>query len=153
MDNQTLLLIVTLLIGGGGIGALITALTNARKAKTDSENSIATTAIQIMKQTLENTVTPLNQRVDELEAGTRDLKTENKDLKEQIEEQQKAIDEIHAEFNKLQLAFVVNESYIRALGHKPPIELTSLADIKADDLRDIAMSMKNIERRRGGEDD
>lgn len=149
MDNQTLLLIVTLLIGGGGIGALITALTNARKANMESVNSIATTAIQV----LENTVTPLNQRIDDLEANDRDLKAENVGLKEQIEEQQKAIDEIHAEFNKLQLAFVVNESYIRALGHKPPIELTSLADIKANDLRDIAMSMKNIERRRGGGDD
>ena len=149
MDNQTLLLIVTLLIGGGGIGALITALTNARKANMESVNSIATTAIQV----LENTVTPLNQRIDDLEANDRDLKAENVGLKEQIEEQRKAIDAIHAEFNKLQLAFVVNESYIKALGHKPPIELTSLADIKANDLRDIAMSMKNIERRRGGDSD
>ncbi len=149
MDNQTLLLIVTLLIGGGGIGALITALTNARKANMESVNSIATTAIQV----LENTVTPLNQRIDDLEANDRNLKAENVELKEQINAQQVAIDEIHAEFNKMQLAFVVNESYIRSLGQKPPIELTSLADMKANDLRDIAMSMKNIERRRGETDD
>ena len=149
MDNQTLLLIVTLLIGGGGIGALITALANARKANMESVNSIATTAIQV----LENTVTPLNQRIDNLEINDKKLSAENDDLKEQIKEQQRAIDEIHAEFNKMQLAFVVNESYIRTLGHKPPIELTSLADMKADDLRDIAMSMKNIERRRAEADD
>lgn len=145
-----MILVATLVLGGGGAGALIKAWVDARNAKTDNEISIATTSLTIMKETLENTVTPLNQRVDELEARTRALITENEDLKEQIGEQQKAIDEIHAEFNRLQLAFVVNESYIKSLGHEPPIKLTNLKDLTTDGLRDIAMSMKNIEHRRTG---
>lgn len=160
MDSDMILMIATLVIGGGGIAAYIKSIAELRKIKAesekiraDSDTSVATTAIQIMKQTLENTVTPLNQRVDELEANGRELKAENAELKQQVKDQQKAIDEIHAEFNRLQLAFVVNESFIKSLGHEPPIKLTSLRDMSADDLRDIAMSMKNIEHRRSKRDD
>ena len=143
VSDQFVTILVALIaaIGGGVDGAFITASFNRKKTDAEAETSVAQAAMTVMKQTLENTVTPLNRRIDELEASEAALKT-------QVEGQAVTLEELNAKFTRLQLAFVINESFIKSQGYEPPIQLMNLESLSTNDLRDIASSMRNIEQRR-----
>ena len=142
--NETIwIAILTALTGivGGSFGAAW-----LQRQKTEAETgvahaqqqiSLAAEAMNIMKATLDNTVAPLHRRIDEMEL-------ENTRIKEDLICQAETLENLNAQVLKLQLAFVVNESFIKSIGHTPPVSLRDLDGLSTAELQDIAMSMRNV---------
>lgn len=140
MNSETIITLIAAILASSGLTALVTGLFNRRKTSAEAEKSIATVAMEVLNKTLEKTVNPLYKRIDELEA-------KNYEFEKQVEGQAETLDRLGGEFSKLQLGFVINESYIKSLGHDAPVKLVNIESLSTNDLRDIASSMRNIERR------
>ncbi len=121
MEIPTLLAIIAT---SSVLTAMVSAWLNRRKTSAETNDTVAKTAIEVVK----NTVAPLNKRIDQLEERNERLET--------------AIENVNAEVLKIQLAFVINEAQIEALGHKPMVSLDDLSCISVDELREIAREIK-----------
>lgn len=142
---ELLVPIIAALIGGG-LAAFITAWFGRKKTKAETQATIADTAMRIMQQTLENTVDPLNKRVDKLEV-------ENQELIDSRDRQAIAIENLNGQYLKLQLAYTIISGQLKQLGHIPAIALEDLDRYTIDELRDMAQSMHNVVKRRQMIDD
>ncbi len=122
---------LVLILSSSALTAIITAWFNRRKTSAEANSVIVATALEVV----ENTVAPLNDRIKQVEA-------ESKKLKEEIERQAIALENINAEVLKIQLAFVINEAQIEALGYKAAVSLDDLSCISVEELREIAKGIK-----------
>ncbi len=108
---------ITLILGSSVLTAIVHSLFNRRKTSAEANSVIVATALEVV----DNTVAPLNKRIDQLET---------------------AIENVNAEVLKIQLAFVINEAQIEALGHKAMVSLDDLTCISVEELRQIAREIK-----------
>lgn len=145
MDWQTLIVAI---VASSIIPTALTVWSNRRKTeadtgktRADADGSVAQTAMAIMKQTLENTVDPLNKRVDDLEA-------ENENLRDELKGQAKTLDEWNAKFVKMQLALVINIEFMKQQGLRPPVDIADVEHLTTEELKDIAMGLRNARQRR-----
>ncbi len=116
---------VTLILGSSVLTAIITAWFNRRKTSAEANSVIVATALEVVN----NTVRPLNDRIDQLEAQNEELKT--------------AIENVNTEVLKIQLAFVINEAQIESLGYTPAVKLDDVTNISVEELRQIARRIRN----------
>ncbi len=116
---------IALIASSSFLTALITAWFNRRKTSAEANSIIVKMALEVVQ----NTVEPLNVRIEQLEA--------------EIERQAVALENINAEVLKIQLAFVINEAQIEALGYKAAVSLDDLSCISVKELREIAREIKD----------
>jgi len=135
-------MITTVLIAiiSAGAGGVVSGLFNRRKTRAEAEATVAQTAMTLMRETLDNTVTPLNTRIDQLEEREAELQAE-------LMNQAATLEALNTRFSKLQLAFIVNERFINSLGYKPPIELINLESLTVEALREMALNVQKATRR------
>ncbi len=108
---------LVLITSSSVLTAVVTAWFNRRVASAKANSIIVSTALEVVK----NTVEPLNKRIGQMEI---------------------ALENTNAEVLKIQLAFVINEAQIEKLGHKPAVSLNDLSCISVDELREIARGIK-----------
>ena len=116
---------LALITSSSVLAAIITAWFNRRKTSAEANSVIVATALEVVR----NTVDPLNDRVEQLEVLNKELKI--------------AVENINAEVLKIQLAFVINEAQIEALGYKAAVSLDDLSCISVEELREIARRIKD----------
>ncbi len=115
---------LVLILSSSVLTAIITHWFNRRKTSAEANSVIVATALEVV----ENTVAPLNLRIKQLEVLNKELKI--------------AVENINAEVLKIQLAFVINEAQIEALGYKAAVSLDDLSCISVEELREIAKGIK-----------
>lgn len=90
---MTFEMILTLLIGGGGTGALISAFLTRKSAKESTD-------IQLLDRAYKE-IERLDSRIDELEEELRNEKGENTELKEVIREMREVVYNLKQEIERL----------------------------------------------------
>lgn len=90
---MTIEVVLTLLIGGGGIGALVSAWLTRKSAKESTD-------IQLLDRAYKE-IERLDLRIDELEEELRKEKGENSELKEVIREMREVVGSLKQEIDRL----------------------------------------------------
>ncbi len=174
MSDGTIQIILAIiaLFGGGGL----TIIANRRKiraevAKTEAEaeairtkaeaeaDRIKAEAAKIISDMTTEILAEYRLRNDELESLLDDVKLEMTEIKAEMAEQDKlyrqeqalqdqAIENANAQILKLELLNIIYVSQIRSSGIEPLIEPSKIRSISIEDLRDIAQSVSNTDRRR-----
>lgn len=115
---------IALILGSNVLTVIIQSWFNRRKTSAEANSIIVATALEVV----ENTVAPLNDRIEQLEA--------------EIERQAIALENTNAEVLKTQLGYIILEAQLEAAGYDPVIKLEDLTNTSVEELRQIAKRIK-----------
>lgn len=145
MDNLTT--IIMAVIGSGVFGALITGWLNKRKVDADVAKIITDAAIEL-KQEYKAQADEIQERYTALKVDYAALRDEVKRLKLELELLEKAIENANAKCLKKELVITINARHMRSIGIEPLIDPANLDSLMIEELRLIAESLSNIDKRR-----